>query len=77
MGRSQPVAEIDPVTLKMVRSFPDRRAHLGNALSPDETRLYAASGLSGTLTIVDLQRNRVTARSRLGGKPWGAVAAPR
>ena len=55
--------------------LPDRRAHRGIGLSPDETRLYAASGLSGTLTIIDIVGNKVLTTVDLGGRPWGALAA--
>jgi DNA-binding beta-propeller fold protein YncE len=77
MGRSNRVAEIDPGTFKVVRSFPTGFRTWGVALSPDEKRLYAPSGLDGALTIVDLERNRVARRVELGGKPWGAIAAAR
>ena len=77
MGRSNQVAEIDPVTLKVVRAFPTGERTWGIALSTDERQLYAASGLSGTLTIVDLDTNSVTQTVTLGGKPWGAMAAAR
>ena len=77
MGRSNRVAEIDPVADAVVRWFPTGERTWGIGLSPDETRLYAASGLSGTLTIVDLQRNKVERTVQLGGRPWGAIAAPR
>jgi YVTN family beta-propeller protein len=77
MGRSNRVAEIDPRTYKVVRSFPTGFRTWSVALSPDEKRLYAASGLDGTLTIVDLERNRVARKVELGGKPWGAIAVAR
>jgi len=77
MGRSNRVAEIDPRTYAVVRSFPTGERTWGIALSPDETRLYAVSGLSGTMTIVDLRGNKVERTVALGGKPWGAVAAPK
>src|SRR5207237_9587866 len=77
MGRSDRVAEINPATLRIVRSFPTGHRTWGIALSPDDRRLYAASGLSGTLTIVDLDANRVLHTVQLGGKPWSAVAVPR
>jgi YVTN family beta-propeller protein len=60
-----------------VRSFPTGERTWGIGLSPDEKRLYAASGLSGSLTIVDIERNAVTRKLNLGGKPWGAIAAPK
>ena len=34
-------------------------------------------GLAGTLTIIDLTRGKVTNTVKLGGKPWGAIAAPK
>jgi PQQ-dependent catabolism-associated beta-propeller protein len=77
MGRGDRVAEIDPATLKVVRSFPTGHRNWGIGLSPDDKRLYAASGLSGDVTIVDLERNRVAQRVKLGGKPWSALAARR
>jgi YVTN family beta-propeller protein len=77
MGRADKVAEIDPRTRQVVRSFPTGSRTWGTALSPDEHRLYAASGLSGDLTVIDLYRNAVLRRIVLGGKPWGVVAVPR
>ena len=75
MGRSNRVAEIDPATDAVVRSFPTGERTWGIGLSPDETRLYAASGLSGTLTIIDIVHNKVLKTVPLGGRPWGAMAA--
>ena len=75
MGRSNRVAEIDPATDQVVRSFATGERTWGIGLSPDETRLYAASGLSGTLTIIDLRANKVIDTVTLGGRPWGAIAA--
>ena len=77
MGRSDRVAEIDPATMQVVRSFPTGHRTWGIGLSPDERRLYAASGLSGMLTIVNLETNAVADTVQLGGKPWGAVAVAR
>jgi YVTN family beta-propeller protein len=77
MGRGNRVAEIDPRTRRVVRSFPTGFRTWGLRLSPDERRLYAASGLSGELTIIDLADNEVTRTVKLGGKPWGVEAARR
>ena len=75
MGRSNGVAELDPETGAVRRWWPTGERTWGIGLSPDEGRLYAASGLSGTLTIVDLKRNKVERTITLGGRPWGALAA--
>jgi YVTN family beta-propeller protein len=77
MGRSNRVAEIDPATYEIRRSFPTGLRTWGIALSPDEKRLYAISGLAGTVTIIDLKKNRVAQTVTLPGRPWGAVAVPK
>ena len=77
MGRSDRVAEIDPATMQVVRSFPTGHRTWGLSLSPDDRRLYAASGLSGSLTIVDLATNQIVDTVQLGGRPWGALAVAR
>nr|WP_305098020.1 PQQ-dependent catabolism-associated beta-propeller protein [Croceibacterium sp. D39] len=77
MGRGDRVAEIDPVSYRVVRSFPTGHRTWGIALSPDDARLYAVSGLSGTATIIDLEKDKVAHTVTLGGKPWTAEAASR
>ena len=77
MGRTNLVAEIDPKTRRVVRTFPTGERTWSVALSPDETRLYAVSGISGTVTIIDLQRNKVRQAVKLPGRPWGAIAVAR
>src|SRR5438270_1375236 len=77
MGRANRVAELDPVSGKVLRWWPTGERTWGIGLSPDEKRLYAASGLAGTLTIIDLDRGKVVDTVKLGGKPGGAIAAPK
>lgn len=77
MGRSNQVAEIDPVSWTVVRHFPSGERNWGLALSPDDQRLYAVSGLSGDVTIIDLVSNSVRTRVRFAGKPWSAEAVAR
>ena len=72
-GPSEPI--VNPATGEVVRAFPTGERTWGIGLSPDETRLYAASGISGTLTIIDIVGNKVLKKVNLGGRPWGALAA--
>jgi YVTN family beta-propeller protein len=46
------------------------------ALSRDERRLYTANGLSGDVSVIDLERNQVVATISTGGKPWDVVVGP-
>ena len=77
MGRSNRVAELDPVSGKVLRWWPTGERTWGIGLSPDEKRLYAAAGIGATLTIIDLQAGKVVRTVKLGGKPWGVIAAPK
>ena len=75
--KSNRVAELDAGSGKVLRWWPTGERTWGIGLSPDQGRLYAASGLSGTLTIIDLEQSKVVDTVKLGGRPWGAMAAPR
>ncbi|HEX8241293.1 MAG TPA: PQQ-dependent catabolism-associated beta-propeller protein [Allosphingosinicella sp.] len=75
LGRARLVAEVDPATYALRRTFPVGWRAWNLALSPDETRLYTANGLSGDMSVVDLVANKAVATVRLGGKPWGVAAA--
>ena len=48
-------------------------SEIAKALSPDETRLYAANGLSSDLSVIDLANGRSIRTLKLGGRPWGLV----
>lgn len=76
LGRGKLVAEVDPATLKIVRTWPVGLRAWNLALSPDETRLYTADGLDGTMSVIDLKSNAPLPPVKLGGKPWGVVAVP-
>jgi PQQ-dependent catabolism-associated beta-propeller protein len=75
LGRARLVAEIDPTTFKLRRTYNVGWRAWNLALSPDERRLYTANGLTGDLSVVDLEANRTIETVKLGGKPWGVVAA--
>jgi PQQ-dependent catabolism-associated beta-propeller protein len=76
LGRGKLVVEVDPATLKIVRSWPVGLRAWNLALSPDESRIYTADGLDGTMSVIDLKSGKVRAPVKLGGKPWGVVSVP-
>jgi PQQ-dependent catabolism-associated beta-propeller protein len=76
LGRAKLVAEVDPATLAIVRTWPAGWRAWNLALSPDETRLYTANGLSGDVTAIDVVKGEVIGTVHTGGKPWGIVVAP-
>lgn len=76
LGRGDAVAEVDPATFAIRRYLTVGHRNWGIALAPDGKRLYAANGLSGDVTVLDLVANRTLATIRLDGKPWGVVVTP-
>ena len=74
LGRAKLVAEVDPHTLAIVRTWPVGFRAWNLALSPDESRIYTADGLDGTMSVIDLATNGPAAKVKLGGKPWGIEA---
>lgn len=73
LGRGKLVAEVDPRSFGLIRTFPVGWRAWNLALSPDDSYLYTANGLSRDLTAIDLVNNRVAGNVRLGGKPWGVL----
>jgi YVTN family beta-propeller protein len=75
LGRGDHVARVDVRTGKIGPYYAAGFRDWNLALSPDESRIYTANGLSGDMSIIDLATGR-TRTVKLGGRPWGAVAAP-
>lgn len=76
LGRGKLVAEVDPATFKIVRTWPVGLRAWNIALSPDERRLYTADGLDGTMSVINLRTGNELPAVKLGGKPWGVVSIP-
>lgn len=76
LGRGNAVAEVDPQSGAILRYFPVGNRNWGIGVAPDGGRLYAANGLSGDISVIDLARNVPLATIHVGGKPWGIVVTP-
>ena len=76
LGRGNAVAEVDPATFAIRRYFPVGSRNWSIGMSHDGKRLFAANGLSGDVTVIDLAANKPFATVRTGGKPWGVVVVP-
>ena len=46
------------------------------AFSPDRDRLFTTNGVSGDVSVIDLERRRVIKSVKVGRLPWGVVVAP-
>lgn len=76
LGRGKLVAEVDPASLAILRTWPVGLRAWNLALSADERRIYTADGLDGTMSVIDLKENKVLQPVKLGGKPWGIEVVP-
>jgi PQQ-dependent catabolism-associated beta-propeller protein len=76
LGRGDAVAEVDPQTFAILRYVPVGSRNWGIGMAPDGKWLFAANGLSGDVTVIDLVSNQAVATVKTGGKPWGVVGAP-
>ena len=76
LGRGKLVAEVDPASLAILRTWPVGLRAWNLALSADESRIYTADGLDGTMSVIDLKKNKALPPVKLGGKPWGIEVVP-
>jgi PQQ-dependent catabolism-associated beta-propeller protein len=76
LGRAKLVAEVDPEKFAILLTHDVGWRAWNLALSPDETRIYTANGLTGDMSAIDIQAHRAIGTISLGGRPWGIVAAP-
>ena len=76
-GRYGALLEVDADTARITRTIPKvGQRPWGLALSPDGRKAYTANGPGGDVSIVDLDSGQVEGRVKVGGSPWGIVAAP-
>ena len=73
LGRGNAIAEVDPKTFATRRYFPVGSRNWGIGIAPDGKHLFAANGLSGDVTVIDLVADKPVATIKVGGKPWGVV----
>jgi PQQ-dependent catabolism-associated beta-propeller protein len=46
------------------------------AFSPDQKRLFTTNGISGDVSVIDLEKQRVIKSVKVGRLPWGIVVTP-
>lgn len=75
-GRYGKLLEVDAESGRIVRAIDDvGERSWGIAVSADGHTAYTANGPSGDVSIIDLASGQVQARVKVGGSPWGVVAA--
>lgn len=70
LGRADRVAVVDAQKLEVMDYLAVGSRVWNLEFSPDQQRLYAANGLSGDISIIDLAQRRVTKSVAVGKSPW-------
>lgn len=76
LGPANRVGVIDPKTKEVTDYIlvGQRPWHL--ELSPDQTKLYVANGLTNDMTIIDVASLKAEKSVPVGRLPWGVAIAP-
>ena len=70
------MAVLDANTYALLNTIPVGQRPWGITFSPEGKYLFTANGLSDDVSVVDLATEKVIARVKSPGSPWGIVAVP-
>ena len=59
-----------------VLTMPKGSKTMGSAASPDGKRIYVSNGRGGTVSVIDVATDSVTATIPVGQRPWGIALTP-
>ena len=76
LGRANRVAVIDAGTLEALEYLLVGQRVWNLEFSPDQKRLYAANGLSGDISIINLDNRQDVKSIAVGQYPWGIAVKP-
>lgn len=73
LGPSARVAVIDATTYEVEKYLLVGPRVWNLELSPDQKRLFTTNGVSGDVSVIDLEKQRVIDTIKVGRLPWGVV----
>lgn len=76
LGPSARVAIVDMTTFEVEDYLLVGPRVWNLAFSPDQTRLFSTNGVSGDVSIIDLEKKKVIKSVKVGRLPWGVVVRP-
>ena len=74
--RPNHIAVVDAETYEVLGYHLVGRRVWHMAISDDETKLFTTNGVSGDVTIIDLEREEPVKTVKVGRFPWGAAYRP-
>ena len=76
LGPANHVAVVNRATMTVEDYILVGRRVWHMALTPDEKSLYTTNGLSGDVTLIDVDSQKATKTIKVGRFPWGAAVLP-
>ncbi|MDD2739549.1 MAG: PQQ-dependent catabolism-associated beta-propeller protein [Methylomonas lenta] len=76
LGRANHIAVIDAQKLEVINFVAVGQRVWNLEFSPDQKRLYTTNGLSGDVSIIDLENHKLQQSVTVGAFPWGVAVAP-
>lgn len=76
LGPSARVARVDMKSYEIEKYFLVGPRVWNLEFSPDGKRIFTTNGISGDVSVIDLDRERVVKSVKVGRLPWGIVVRP-
>ena len=77
LGPANRVAVINAETLEVEKYLLVGQRVWQLAMTPDERLLISTNGVSGDVSIIDVEASKVLKSVKVGGYPWGVVVSPK
>ena len=65
---------MDAKTFELVENIAIGQRPWNMSFSPDGSKLYVASGRSGSISVIDVASRKMVSEIPVGKLPWGVVA---
>jgi YVTN family beta-propeller protein len=76
LGPSARIAVVDTTTFEVEKYLLVGLRVWNLEFSPDHKRLFTTNGVSGDVSVIDLERQRVIKSIKVGRLPWGIAVTP-
>ena len=76
LGPSARIAVVDTTTFEVEKYLLVGLRVWNLELSPDQKRLFTTNGVSGDVTVIDLEKQRAIKSIKVGRLPWGIAVNP-
>ena len=76
LGPSARIAIVDTTTYEVEKYLLVGPRVWNMEFSPDQKRIFTTNGISGDVSVIDLEKQRVVKSIKVGRLPWGIAVSP-